>query len=597
MRCVCGTELVEQTDLVGGVEPLDPFNLKRAGVPMRVLMVSVFALAAVHPTLCGADRLRTNATTEWEIAPPHRDRGRFLGNLGELEVYQPLAVSRKFHVETWRSARAQAQDGAGGNVQALAVLQTDFEASGNASNTVLLIWDETSPNLTGVRITAVDEFGASIGDGIRVDGLGIDELPNTNTAFVGGIPAGRITFTVSGAGVPSDAEASITVLSEQPFADVANLSCVEGRVVNPDALCDLVVTWESNEPVPTSHTILVQSGTFQLATSTETGRRDGLLFINASPGTWEITNIGFLFNDEGAYRGGFIDTTCNLDCSTVKCTAPIDFTPSQFRYSTSEGVNDVFATWINPGNFDEVKVLLDGAEAVTLAGTASTVSLFDLDAGEHDFAVRGVCEDGTETTLTSSTLNVLSTTPHTNAVTEFSQEFLPGSNQMLLNWTAADRSDWIDVWRLRDDQLSFLGSLDTSFDAILINSSLETDLLAIQFFRDDATGCYGSELTFATPIGNSFIRGVCDGIGSIPQLGSAVFGLNWLFVPNTEIPPCAAACDLDADGRTDVGDMIFLLNFLFASGDLPVDWIDPLTPACSSAPSADCATPNPECPL
>jgi len=65
----------------------------------------------------------------------------------------------------------------------------------------------------------------------------------------------------------------------------------------------------------------------------------------------------------------------------------------------------------------------------------------------------------------------------------------------------------------------------------------------------------------------SFVRGDGNGDGSL-DLGDPVFLLNFLFASGPA-PDCFDSVDIDDDGRLTIGDAVSLLNFLFAGGGAP----------------------------
>jgi len=83
--------------------------------------------------------------------------------------------------------------------------------------------------------------------------------------------------------------------------------------------------------------------------------------------------------------------------------------------------------------------------------------------------------------------------------------------------------------------------------------------------------------------GPHFVRGDGNGDGRV-DISDAQFALNFLFLGGGA-PPCSAAADANADGRVDISDAQFTLNFLFLGGGAPpAPW-----PSCGGA-----ATPTDE---
>jgi hypothetical protein len=108
------------------------------------------------------------------------------------------------------------------------------------------------------------------------------------------------------------------------------------------------------------------------------------------------------------------------------------------------------------------------------------------------------------------------------------------------------------------------------------------------------------QIECAQPPEGSFVRGICDGIGSQLLLTQAIFALNHLFASGPA-PPCELACDVNDDGRFDLTDPLQILNFLFRGGGPPAGWGDDdgdgvAEPRCvSSAAGPRCQSPGPPC--
>jgi len=81
--------------------------------------------------------------------------------------------------------------------------------------------------------------------------------------------------------------------------------------------------------------------------------------------------------------------------------------------------------------------------------------------------------------------------------------------------------------------------------------------------------------------GPAFRRGDTNADGSL-DLGDAIFLLNYLFASG-QAPPCVKAGDTDDGAVLDLGDAISLLNYLFATGAAPAAPF----PACGRDPTAD----------
>jgi hypothetical protein len=67
---------------------------------------------------------------------------------------------------------------------------------------------------------------------------------------------------------------------------------------------------------------------------------------------------------------------------------------------------------------------------------------------------------------------------------------------------------------------------------------------------------------------NSFFRGDCNYDGNM-DMGDPLSGLFYTFGVNNFIPKCLDACDVNDDGKIDVTDAIYSLNFIFMGGNSP----------------------------
>jgi len=79
-----------------------------------------------------------------------------------------------------------------------------------------------------------------------------------------------------------------------------------------------------------------------------------------------------------------------------------------------------------------------------------------------------------------------------------------------------------------------------------------------------------------------FIRGDCNTNGTLEPVADAVFFLE-LFFRTGSVPRCLAACDIDADGKTNVNDVLRILNYFFLQGVQPAAPF----PTCGPGNAAD----------
>jgi hypothetical protein len=96
----------------------------------------------------------------------------------------------------------------------------------------------------------------------------------------------------------------------------------------------------------------------------------------------------------------------------------------------------------------------------------------------------------------------------------------------------------------------------------------------------------------------SFLRGDCNGDGSVAgQVDDAIYLLGYNFL-GTASPPCLAACDANADGDTgSVSDAIYILSHNFLGGPAPPAPFPECGPGeLSTDESLGCRTPPASCP-
>lgn len=86
---------------------------------------------------------------------------------------------------------------------------------------------------------------------------------------------------------------------------------------------------------------------------------------------------------------------------------------------------------------------------------------------------------------------------------------------------------------------------------------------------------------------NKFVRGDTNNDGKM-DISDAVFMLNYLF-NGGKSPPCNPVADINSDGKTNISDAVFLLRHLFMGGEQPPQPF----PACGNDPSgAPCPAAN-----
>jgi hypothetical protein len=489
----------------------------------------------------------------------------------------------------WTLLRSGGQGG-GGDVSGMNTFQTTYEGT---TGTVVIVWRETTENPDGVNIF---EDGTLLGS---VAGLPADQLPGTNGVTIGEVPVGVHTYRIEGGG--SSAEKSQEVVAAQPFADPTGVSCTTGDFREPEnGTCQMDVTWSVEGTAPTRYALLI-NGT-QIA-NLDGADRD-VTVNNVPPGNHCAALVGILQTPKGNYQGGTVESCCDIACSDTACNPLGNLLICQIEYGPADTDSLLRAEWDN-GELPYVGITgyIDGAAAGTLPGDTEVAFVQNLAAGSHTIGVEGNCGASGKTPILEEMFEVRTETPHTNPVAgPLVCTFDAAGPSTLVTWTIDQTSAFVDVYVTRaPNPAVFIGRIGGGSTGVQITNTRETDIVGLQFFRFVNDFCYGSRLINCGE-GVLYIQGVCDGVGTAPQLGSAVFGLRHLF-QSGEAPPCMKACDTDGDGNVVITDMVLILNFLFQGGPAPSLWVDSNgdgigDPVCTQAgPADDCTTGHAGCPL
>jgi PKD repeat protein len=184
-----------------------------------------------------------------------------------------------------------------------------------------------------------------------------------------------------------------------------------------------------------------------------------------------------------------------------------------------------------------------------------------------------------------------------------------GLSSPLQSQVASPPNAWVRVERQGDDFVTSWsedGKSWTSVQTVALAACPDTILAGVvaigtssssPFLALRATVCELSIRPPAPPGLGPFLRGDANGDGDVTgQVTDAVFLLAFNFTGGPA-PPCLAACDANADGKTDISDAIYTLAFNFLGGPPPAAPF----PTCgrSEAPGDEalgCATPLATCP-
>jgi len=567
----------------------------------------------------GNGRLSLLKTTDKHriVEAPKASPVRLVGEAHGMRAYTLSEEDREsvqgMALEAFSNATAKRGDGGGGDVSEFLIIQTTFldsqcpfpEQCGGPCNVVLMLWTENLENPQGVNIIV---NGNLLG---TLPGLGAQELPGTNGVNIQGVPAGVHTFRAEDPSSGSTAECTIEVLDSQPFKDVSDLKCEQGLVAE-DGTCEVVVTWVNAGPFADELLVLFD-GNF---IGTVPGANLGVAITGVSAGEHCVDIVGIkLFNDCAVYRGCFVRTCCTVTCERPLCTPPQALILCQTAYGPNPENNFIQAAWTNGENPYAVGVnaILDDVPLGTLPGDTQLAFINTLAVGPHKVGIQGDCgpPNGTSA-IAEATITILDASPHPMPITEdgIVCTFQPDpdgggeeSSSTTATWTLKDPSLFIDVYVIVAPDLFLLGTIAGNSTTVTVTNTAETDRIALQFFANVNGNCYGSPLLACDPpppATNSYIQGMCNGVGESPQISSAVYFLNFLFLGGTE-PPCIKACDANGDGLGNLSDAVYVLSYLFLGGPAPTLWVDsdgdgsPDATCTRAAPEDDCKASHPPC--
>jgi hypothetical protein len=286
-------------------------------------------------------------------------------------------------------------------------------------------------------------------------------------------------------------------------------------------------------------------------------------------------------------------------------------------YGPEDTDNAVVANWANGENPYAVgiNVYVDDVLLGALEGDDETVGIGTFaPPGPHKVGVQGDCGPpaGVSTT-TEATIQILDASPHPSPISGagIACQFTPDpdgdgleTSTTVATWMPDDPSNFIDVFVVSGTDIFFLGSIAGSESTVTITNTAPEDRVALQFFATIDGNCYGSPILECGPVvppGNRYMQGLCNGTGTSPQITSAVFFLNYLFVGGGQVPPCLKACDANGDGQGNLTDAVYVLSYLFSGGPPPTLWVDSdgdtiVDPTCTlAAPEDDCAAGHEAC--
>ncbi len=463
--------------------------------------------------------------------------------------------------------------------------------STDGKGSVLLTWLSDFPEPVQVSIL-VDDVVKAESDAV----LGKNSFELADEAI------GLHTYEVRGAAGSFGSQAQ-EVLSAMPtlLETPKDLLC---EAQEQNGRCEVSISWSAADAESEYYDVLVD-GAFQIATDGPTPTE--LVVAGTTSGQHCVQVGGAVrfdsFELSGRYRGPSAETCCDVPCGAEPCPTPQDFSVAQVKFGPGEQDNAILLRWQPPKPYGiGIRLFRNGAEVAVLPGSADSGIIEDLAPGRaFEVAARGDC--GPPSGLSGRAfdlITLLPETPHKNPVSgvpvcSWSPD---GGGATTVTWTLLGESVFLDVYVERGGARSFVERLGGTESSAVIQGTLETDAIELQFFAELDGGRYGSipiTISCGTGAPKRFVRGVCNGVGERPNITSAVFGLNYLFLGGGT-PPCAQACYLNGDAKLDLSDMVYLLNFLFLGGLPPPEW-GGTEPICELAsPGDDCSQGNESCP-
>jgi hypothetical protein len=457
-------------------------------------------------------------------------------------------------------------------------------------NTVVVSWSDDADDPGEVEI--------------RLDGIVLDTVPGVpgGAAYtVRNVPAGSHVFEAStpAGSLGSQAQTVITEAekNQDVFRDASEVTCEQGE---ENGECEILIDWDNPAPIPSAFEVLVD-GVLEASTG---GFEVNAVIPGAAPGEHCVAIVATMTRPEGRYRGIPAESCCTITCGAPPCLAPQVSLVAQIAYGPGPSDGAAVLRWRLPAGEaypGGIHTHVDGAAAATLAGSAVSTVITGLSATGHELGVEGDCGEANGlSTISRHRLHVRAETPHTSPIAGSVQcEWIPDDGgKTTATWEIGETSEAIDVYVEEDSVQTHVVTLRGESTSVTVAGTRPETVIVLQFYALHDGELHGSEpiRCGTAPALNAFLRGICNGAGSNPDISSAVFGLTYLYIGGTA-PPCEAACRVNEDEAFDLSDMIYLLNYLFLGGPPPAGWTDGngddvRDPTCEALPASECATAN-----
>jgi hypothetical protein len=301
---------------------------------------------------------------------------------------------------------------------------------------------------------------------------------------------------------------------------------------------------------------------------------DVKLEFSADGGYSWMTIIGSTPND-GAYLWTIPDTTsdsCRVRVSDAEDGDPYDISDSNFSITyqpdfTIDAIPDT--QWVKQGDSASFEVILTDLYGFTSACTLTVTGLPELATGEFDPAVI-IPTDTSTLTIGTDSLTPLGAYPLTITATEMAKQVEHSIQRWLVVVSALNFKPHISV----PESVTVYAGFTANFTAVATDADT-SDTLTItkegvgEFPcppRTTPNVCYFWWTTEDADTLNSpyqVVFAVDDGRDSTD---TGIVGINVL---PYNIPPSGTEGDANGDGVVDIGDVVFLLNYLFSWGPPP----------------------------
>jgi len=468
---------------------------------------------------------------------------------------------------------------------------TQFRYSlSDGRNSVLLDWIRGTDDPIDVEIVESNVVLARTKAALGVATFELDD-----------VAPGLYTFEVRGATGSIGSQAQ-SVLDERP-EELGVPADVQCEAQEQAGRCAVSISWTHSDPAPAYYEIFLD-GAFQ--TATQDASQSAAELPATTTGGHCVAVAAAVVKQGGAltgrFRGEAVESCCDIPCGAEPCPSPSGLSLAQVKYGAGAESCAVLARWESPSPYRVgTRIQLNGSEIDIIDGSLTSYVAGKLaPLRSYEIAVQGDCGPPSGVSGRAFELiPVLPETPHTSPLDgEPTCTWAPtDGGRTLVNWAPREPSVFVEVHVLRGNERIFHARITDVVTSAAVPGTTAQDAIELQFFAERDGYVYGSQPFVCRPPeggGPRFTRGVCNGVGDRPNLTSAVFGLNFLFLGG-QAPPCLEACNVNGDTAFNISDPVFILNFLFLGESPPPQW-GGTEPICEEAnPGNDCREAHAAC--